>query len=311
MKKTIKLVGLALIAMSVMPIASCSGDDKDVTPPGQDDIENETGMRLTRVGNDRYSYDSEGRCIAVRTSDYSFTIDWDKGEIFTGDSDDPDGTILNFKTNGKGYITEFSESWDYEDFAGPYKGNAKCVLTYDKSGHLIKSVYHSEGSGSENGHEFEFEGEMIHNLTWEDGNLVHVNSFEDYTENGEREVYDYSYEISYNTNQENVYKQWTEGMLLNALDGLVYTELGHIGAYGVGSVNFPVNIYAEEGNSTNNYSIKISTNSDGLISKEVLDGETLNYVYDQIGTRSEVFDQILPAKNKKNHFFLRRHRMRK
>ena len=311
MKKTIKLVGLALIAMSVMPIASCGGDDKDVTPPGQDDIEKETGMRLTRVGSDRYSYDSEGRCIAIRTSDYSFTIDWDKGEIFTRDSDDPDGSTINFKTNGKGYITEMSSSWDYVDSEGAYKGNEKFILTYDKSGHLVKSVCHSESSGFENGQEFEFEGEMIHNLTWEDGNLVHVNSFEDYTENGEREVDEDSYEISYNTNQENVYKQWTEGMLLNALDGLIYIELGHIGAYGVGPVNFPVNIEAEEGNSKDNHSIKIYTNSDGLISKEVLDGQTLNYVYDQIGTRSEIFDQILPAKNKKKHFFPRRHRVKK
>lgn len=78
--KELKLFAFALIAvLACVGAASCSKDDGDVTPPGQTEIEKETGMRLTGVGADRFDYDNKGRCISIynpNRGDYSLNIDW-------------------------------------------------------------------------------------------------------------------------------------------------------------------------------------------------------------------------------------------
>ena len=91
--KKLNFSTLALITvLTCAGAASCSKDDGGVTPPGQSEIEKETGMRLTRVGNYRFNYDDKGRCIGMDDlsgyDDSDMTIDWNKGEIVATDSDD-------------------------------------------------------------------------------------------------------------------------------------------------------------------------------------------------------------------------------
>ena len=135
MKKPIKLVGLALIAMSMMSVASCGGKDNDVTPPEQDNVETETNLRLIKAGDETYSYDNKGRCIAIKNKYRRYTIDWDKGEFLSADSDNPTGYAWNFKTDSKGLITEYAGNWEYGDASTKGQGNEKTVFSYDKAGH--------------------------------------------------------------------------------------------------------------------------------------------------------------------------------
>lgn len=303
------MIGLACVAMSVMPLVSCGGDDDgDVTPPNE--IETETGMRLTRVGNYEFNYDSKGRCNGVHyigSPSYdidNISINWDKGEISVIDGDDDMyENPLKFKTNGNGFITGFSQSWDYKDEYGSYKGNGEAKLSYDKSGHITKATFDSKETGVDQGEKYSFTGTSVYTFTWRDGNLVRIENSWEENEDGDRESGVESYNISYN-NVENTFNQWSQGVLYYAID-LDLSQLGHVGMFGVGTANFPTTIEENEDDYTYSYSLSFSTNSLGLISSETVDGSTYNYYYDEVGTRA-AFDQSLPAKAKKSMFL--RHR---
>ena len=309
MKKSFRMIGLACVAMSVMPLVSCGGDDDgDVTPPNE--IETETGMRLTRVGNYEFNYDSKGRCNGVDYLGSSYdetdniSINWDKGEISVIDSDDSMyENPLKFKTNGSGFITGLSQSWDYKDEDGLYKGSGEAKLSYDKSGHLTKATFDSKETGVDEGEKYTFSGKSVYTFTWRDGNLVTVENTWEENEDGDRESGVESYDISYGS-VENAFRQWSQGLLYYAFD-FDLSQLGHIGMFGVGTDNFPTTIEENEDGYSHSYSLSFSTNSLGLISSETVNGSTYNYYYDEVGTRA-AFDQSLPAKAKKSLFL--RHR---
>lgn len=302
--KKLKFSTLALITvLTCAGAASCSKDDGGVTPPGQSEIEKETGMRLTRVGNYRFNYDDKGRCIGVDDlsgyDDSDMTIDWNKGEIVATDSDDDTGGApVKFKTNGQCYITEFTQSWNFKEEDYSSKGSGKASLSYDKSGHLTKATFDSSESGTDEGEEYSYKGSSVYTLTWENGNLVRLKHEWSGVEDGEGVKGTDNYEATYDRNSENVFKQWTEG-LLGQVFSFEFSVLGHVGMFGVGTANFPSNIEIDEEGYHTNYSVSVSTNSDDLISSERVGGWTYNYSYDDVDTRSAAFDNTLPAKARK------------
>ena len=304
--KELKLFAFALIAvLACVVAASCSKDDGDVTPPGQTEIEKETGMRLTGVGADRFDYDNKGRCIGIYDTyrdDYCLKIDWNKGEIICTD----DYLPVKFKTNGNGYITELSQSWNEED-GYLLKGSVQASMSYDKSWHLTKVTFTSSETGMEDGEKYAYKGECVYTFTWEDGNLVHAKYEDNYTENGESNKDVYDFEITYDYNAENLYRQWSESLLFSAVR-FNCSELGHVGMFGVGTKNFPARIYIErEGDTYFDDLISISTNDLGLIVSEKFGYyNPWNYSYNEAGTRSSAFDNSLPTKAKKRP--LRHHR---
>lgn len=288
MKKPIKLVGFALIAMSMLSVASCGGKDNDVTPPEQDDVETETNLRLIKAGNETYSYDNKGRCIAIKNKYRRYTIDWDKGEFLSADSDSPTGYAWNFKTDSKGLITEYAGNWEYGDASAKGQGNEKTVFSYDKAGHLTTVIFNSTASDLVGDGEFKQNIKSV--LTWENGNLVQINIVSDYTDFGTRHVTEDNYKITYDSGKGNVHKQWSQG-ILQLFDFPLSSELGNIGMYGTGTVDFPVNIKVDMDNhsSTYNYPVKISTNKDGYIDREIVDDKTYNYLYEEVSMRSVAF----------------------
>ncbi len=308
--KKLTFLKLALItALTCVIVTSCGKDDGDVTPPGQTEIEKETGMRLAGVGDYRFNYDNNGRCVGMDCLEgpgsSHISIDWDKSEIRTSEGyEHPlDSIPIKFKTNGRGYVTELFTSWDYELNGNSYKGREEATLTYDKEGHLTNATfktYDISGGKEEKDENLTEHGDYT--LTWDKGNLVNAKYIEDYIEDNEHEKSEYNYEISYDRdrNSENAYKQWTEGA------GYVFDHdifiLCHVGLFGVGTADFPIKITDEIGD----HSINISTLSSGLISSEKFNGETYNYSYDEVGTRSNSLDSSLPTKAKKRP--LRHHR---
>ncbi len=302
--KKLKFLTLALITvLTCAGAASCSKDDGGVTTPGQSEIEKETGMRLTRVGNYRFNYDDKGCCIGVDDlsgyDDSDMTIDWNKGEIVATDSDDDTGGApVKFKTNGQGYITEFTQSWNYKEEDYSSKGSGKASLSYDKSGHLTKATFDSSESGTDEGEEYSYKGSSVYTLTWENGNLVRLKHEWSGVEDGEGEKGTDNYEVTYDRNSENVFKQWTAGLLGHVFN-FEFSVLGHVGMFGVGTANFPSHIEIDEEGYNNNYSVSISTNSDDLISSERVGSWTYNYSYDDVDTRSAAFDNTLPVKARK------------
>lgn len=312
MKKLTFLKLVLITALTCVIVTSCGKDDGDVTPPGQTEIEKETGMRLTGVGDYRFYYDDNGRCVEM---DYlegpgssHITIDWDKSEIRTseGYNHPMDAIPIKFKTNGMGYITVLSQSWDYELSGESYKGSGKATLSYDNAGHLIQASFRSEETSIKRGESFTSKSESDYTLTWEKDNLVLAKCIADDFHNNKHEKEEYDYEISYNRNSNNIYKQWTEGVEY-VFDHDIFI-LCHVGLFGVGTANFPtaIHAYGDYGDYEHDYSVSVSTYSSGLISSEKFDGETWDYTYDEAGTRSSAFDNSLPTKAKKRP--LRHHR---
>lgn len=267
-------------------------------------------MLLTGVGDYRFYYDDKGRCTEVDCYDH-ITIDWDKSEIVIDEgADNPmDIKPIKFKTNSKGYITEFSQTVDFLGQGNSHTNSYKTTLTYDKEGHLTNAtfkIYDISGGKEEKDENLTERGDYT--LTWDKGNLVNAKYIEDYIYNGKHEKMENNYEISYNHNSENVYKQWTVGCFEVFYHDIFV--LCHVGMFGVGTANFPthINVYEndKDGDYEEDYSVRVSTYSFGLISSEKFDGETYDYTYDEVGTRSNSFDNSLPTKAKKRP--LRHHR---
>lgn len=300
--KELKLFAFALIAvLACVVAASCSKDDGDVTPPGQTEIENETGKRLTGVGEYRFRYDDKGQCSVIShyedgVYDYDeISIDWDKKEFIYREAAGQIGTLSKFKTNSQGYITEVEEYMINEN-GDLVRKIADITLSYDKAGYLINCTSKSHDTTVEASYK------------WKNGNIVNTMFIEDYIESDKHQKYEGKCEISYDLSSKNIYKQWTEGAAYGF--GGVVSILCHVGLFGVGTVNFPTHIveYSVENGNTyeDDYSVSVSTYSSGLISSEKFDGETYDYTYDEVGTRSNSFDSSLPAKAKKRP--LRHHR---
>lgn len=291
--KELKLFAFALVAvLACVGAASCSKDDGDVIPPGLE----ETGMLLTGVGDYRFYYDDKGRCIEVDCYDH-ITIDWDKSEIVIdeGAVNPMDIKPIKFKTNSKGYITEFSQTVDFSGQGYSHTNSYKTTLTYDKEGHLTNATFKTyDISGGKDEKDENLTERGDYTLTWYNGNLVNSKYIGGYV--GENEKEEYNYKISYDNNQENVYKQWTQGCF-----DVFYHDifvLCHVGMFGVGTANFPTNIH-EYGDYEDDYSVSVSTFGPGLISSEKFDGETYDYTYDEGGNRGNALGSPLPTKAKK------------
>lgn len=301
--KELKLFAFALIAvLACVVAASCSKDDGDVTPPGQNGIGN-SGMRLAGIGDYRFYYDDKGRCVEVDCYDH-ITIDWGKSEIMIdegGNNPMMDVRPIKFKTNSKGYITEFTQTVDFSGQGYSHTSSYKTTLTYDKEGHLTNATFKTyDISGGKDEKDENLTERGDYTLIWGKGNLESVKYIENDVGHHESE---YNYKISYNRNLDNVYKQWTVGCF-EVFDHDIFI-LCHVGLFGVGTANFPTAIHAY-GDYEDDYSVSVSTYSSGLISSEKFDGETYDYTYDEVGTRSNSFDSSLPAKAKKRP--LRHHR---
>ena len=109
--KSLKLIGLAVVAAFICPaLTSCSDDDDD--DKGSNGGSNATdvfdGKQLTSVGDISFSYDDKGRCTGI--SEYGtqeLSINYSKGTLQFYENDYAGGNI-KIKFNGKGFITEIS-----------------------------------------------------------------------------------------------------------------------------------------------------------------------------------------------------------
>lgn len=300
--KTFKKFGLACIALTVTTLASCSKDEDGITIPSESEIEQTTGERLHYVNGYVFTYNSEGVCTGFKQAQYyeQLTIDWVKGELSLSDTDNPMDHGLKFKTNSKGYITEISQSWDHREDGDSYKGSGVCSFSYDKSGHLTNISITSSESGVDDGERYSYKSNAKYSITWQNGNLVHVKYVEDETEDGETERDTRTYEISYD-DQENKFRQWTQGILDKVLNNY-YLTLANVGLFGVGTSNFPSLIVRSSDGYTGNYPITVYVNKNGLIYSELVDGRTVDYIYEDTDVHSATDSGNLPPTKSKSLF---------
>lgn len=305
----------------VPAVVSCGGgDDYDepdgpgATPGGINNGTSETqGLYLTSINDLDISYDSKGRVIGFSGNYYdeSVTIDYSKGKIFITSYDDEDET-MDVKFNDKGYISSFSQKWEYSEDGEYWKGSGSASASYDKAGHITKITSKSNESYRDEEESGSYSGEETWTFNWSNGNLTSV--VLKYSENEDGDKYNGTekYILSYGT-EENTFKQVSFHVYEYVLDSDVWAVFGCAGLMGVGTDLLPEEmVWSEQYNDEDGYSeteyFTFTKNNNGTLHSERMGYNSVTYGYENLGVRSASEGKVLNLK-KQNIF--RTHKDRK
>lgn len=305
----------ATLAMVMCLFTACSDDDDDNKIPEGPTI-TFAGKLPTKVGNYTFVYDENNRCIQIKDGSYMYCeIDYDKGVIISDDEE----TKISF--NSKGYITEISGKWNYEEDGDTYKGDGKISFRYNSNGQLISSSQYSNESGKEDGESFSWKGTYESTYTWENGNLVKAVIEETDIEDGEKYEYGATYTIKYSDEKNEVGQNTMAQAQVLELEDVDILSL--IGMLGKASLYFP-DSYTDKwyekdgeqnGENENNYNMDYTLNEDGTIKTERIDGYSFySYSYNTVaveGANGRSLEDNSKVKKLNFRSFFTRHHARK
>ena len=297
--KTKKFGILFLSAFSLLFFFSCSKDE-----PSGDTFTSFDGESLTGINDSKFYYDDKGRLIEVSDRYDSMTIDYAKGTFTLEDE------VYKFKTNGDGYITEITYSYDeideWDGYKYQYKGNGKYTITYSNDVITKMEVTYSETEKDLNTNETEkFESEGKFTLTWKSNMLTAINIKGKEKEDGETDTWEDDYIIDYG-HEANAFRQYP----LTITEDALYFDHGMacmaaVGMFGKGPAMLPEYI---EGNDDSYYwdtDINFSLNPNGSIKREVTDYDTYTYYYNDLSSRFNSAPAVVKDK-KPGKFFQKR-----
>lgn len=286
-KNYLWLICVAMFVGLSLTLTACGDDDEENgidlsldpdsdsgSSSNQSAITQKGGMLLTKIieGAEEYdwnqqttfNYDEELRLVSAYHDDKcDLYINYEEGTIDWED----DSYSLSF--NKKGYISKITGSWDDNEEGYYSKGSATLNYEYDNDGHLIKESFVGEETWKD-GDDAEVEhakGNGTSIYTWQDGNLVSINTTDEWKEdNGYTDIYHIEISNEYD-NTENRYLQ-------------IFADLGYIdndalfvGLFGNGSKNLPTSSLRKnksyEGDDTyesfRNHKYDFTLNTDGTI----------------------------------------------
>lgn len=296
MKKLSKLFGMTMAGLLMAGMTACKDDNEYNEPEGGNSPIESTGMQLYSVGNINFSYDNKGRCIGFNKPHINYNqINWEKGEIMDSDAEG-DGAI-KFKVNGNGYFSEMWQDWDYiDDYDDYYKGSGKMTFSYDKQGHLSKIYVTMKESGTEEGEKFNWSGTSEVSMTWKNGNLVRTHFKVTEIEDGEKDVYEEEETVEYGQD-ENKFGQYCYSLVDNCL-GFDYEDFALVGLFGKGTAQFPVEVTVKESDYDypQTFSVDITTDEEGLISRELTSNGTYYYNYQTPSTSEKIIRKAVKSR---------------
>ncbi len=298
MKRTLRIVGAIALCLTMIPtLTSCKDDE----PGNGGNAVIMDGTRLTSVGDIKISYDSEGRVYRFGDDTGYVEIDYKNGLIIPSGYNE-DGVLFKVKFNGKGYISSLTQNWRYDDFDEWSEGIGTASFSYDGDGHLVKVTTTTSEDYSENGESGKYSEKSTIELTWRNGNLIHV------AQNGtESDGYEWSedYALGYNM-QENKFRQMTWSQFSCIFEKFSY--MACVGMFGVGSELLPSRIEETDDGYSDTTDLRFTLNSNGTIASEKIDGYTYRYGYGDVAVvRSASDAKIFPSTK---GIFFRTHRDR-
>lgn len=321
--KSLKLIGLAVVAAFICPaLSSCSDDDDDKDDNGGNGGSNATdvfdGKQLTSVGDISFSYDDKGRCTGI--SEYGtpeLSINYSKGTIQFYNNDYAGGNI-KIKFNGKGYITEISGTISGSEDGNTYKASGKYTFSYS-NGCLTGVHSVSKESGVDEGEKYNYSDDYKETYKWTNGNLVETSC--KYTENEDGEKFSGSSRsyISYGS-EVNKFRQYSLALAEALFDGIDddYCEsLSLVGMFGSASVNFPTAVEQSWNDSDGDsgetsYTCSFTLNADETVASETNSRSSYRTYYYSYGTPRTVvssdsekildFSKLLRRRTHSKHF---------
>lgn len=290
MKNICKHAVAAAICIAALPLTiSCSHTGE---PGGGEDgtIVVVDGAVISEIGDYTITYDNLGRPVRVHSNYSELLIDYNKSQIRM--MDDPndyyDAEVIDVKFKD-GYISSFSQSWNYKEDYYQEKGSGKAEFKYSK-GYLTQIKIESKGEEKEGGETYKWNESSDISMTWKGGDMVsclakYVEKDDDYTDNWSEE-YTYTY-----GSEKNVFQQMPLCVSYCWFDDTELSILAALGLFGKGTATLPTalkEVYKEDGDTdTDNYSINITLNSNGSIYRESFGGSYVTYSYEDFYTRTE------------------------
>ncbi len=299
MRKTFKyyLVSLCICLMGAMAFVSCSSDDDEgggSASKGAGVIEGKANVRVTKVGNYNFYYDSKGRIdhIDYRNKD-AFHFKYNPNKVVLYEEDDFEEEV-SVSYNSNGYVSKFEASTSGKDGKDTWSTSGSASYSYDGEGHLTKISSQWKETGTDDGEKYSATGKVNIAFSWKNDLLVSIVEDESETDDGETEtsksVRTYTYDTDKQENYFNEYLQYTPSFskeLEGMGDGEVEEALAYIGLMGKGPQYLPASSKNEweeyydgrthEGSSSNTY--KYGFNSNGTIAYATIDGTRYNYSY--------------------------------
>ena len=279
------LLVLAFATLLSAGFVACGDDDDDVAPgqgtPSSGTGQLSSGLRVTRVGDYTFEYDSEGRLTRVSEGNYySYKFSYNPNKIteeYYGD--DEESYSVGYNSNG------YMSSLSYEYVDGDESESGRASFSYDGEGHLIKITTTAKESGYDYDGPYSSFDEGTLNLIWKDGRLTNVvdkYSWKDSDGDSGNETDTWTYDFGNNV-LENKYLQFPPSILRSIIED--YDFLGYVGILGNGPKYLPSSAkYVEVENGDvveeHSYSYSYGFNNDGSLSYCISDGSRYGYSYE-------------------------------
>lgn len=297
-------MGAAALCAVILPAFVSCGDDDDEGngTPDVPVIEEDgpsgvsTPVRLSSLGGVSIYYDDKGR---VESIGKYVDINYSKGTIQMEDE------VMNIKFNGKGYVSEISASWDYEDEGDRSKGSGKITFKYNGSGNLVRCESSSNETYYEDGEKTNYSETLTMDAKWKSGNLESVEAVETEKENGVTDK-DYLITTYVYGDTPNKYRQMPLALSYTLFDDSVWSVLAAAGMFGIGSEYLPASFAEVDDDYTDSYRVNYTLNDNGSIATEYFDNKAIDWSYSEI-TRG-AFDDVPMKKTNVRSIFINKGR---
>ena len=289
MKNLIKFLSIGSFCFALLNCAACSKEDEPQGGDGGTVVEI-NGKRISGIGDYSVEYDNEGRPASISTRYSDLIINYKKGTIQRIDTDGDEIETINVKFSD-GYISSFSQSWNYKDSYYQEKGSGKAEFKYSK-GYLTQIKIQSEGEEKdfEDGTTEKFKETSEAKMSWNDGNMVSYVANGTEIEGNEKDNWTVNFSYTYG-GQTNVFRQLPVCISESWADESDLAILAALGLFGKGTSSLPIAMnYSETYNNDKDsydYRVDISLNADGSISHEEFMHSSVYYFYEDF-TRADL-----------------------
>ena len=288
-KKTCSLWGTALMCMAAFTLIACGSDDDDEgesgnTPSGP--VVTYNGNLITYNGDSYFSYDKKGRCVKITNEDEIWTIDYEKGILYEGYTDDEDLVLpMQIAFTKEGYIKKlFAEIQENVDGVN-VKISGTVNIEYDSNGHVTSGTSNLTTTAKAGAATYTQYSKSSCKYTWEGDLMTKSVCDEEEAEEGEKWTSYSTCVITYG-DTENKYRQWS-----HSFDNCSYMAdyLGFVGLLGKAPSKFIQSDVEKETSTYNDgdprtdeytYNVTCDLNNAGIINTEKIGYQIYQYQYD-------------------------------